>query len=224
MIIYELLCQLDGFGFVTAMQIEATFNMAVWPDDVRAKFLHVSPQIGGWEMQAIPAHGMRFQFAALCRAAGRAELQPACRGLPCVTVLPARTGSHLNDIFDWQKLAPWRSPKRERSGASYHRYVAGRAVTRDNVPFGRKLLIDRGRLLVPLELPFSPMGIFALGIEQALDMAVRGLHDPDPRHHRRTAYRLRPNQLKPVGFAAAFKTFSPAVWRSINPGFPDLAQ
>jgi hypothetical protein len=28
------------------------------------------------------------------------------------------------------------------------------------------------------------MGIFALGIEHPLDMAVQRLHDPDPRHHR----------------------------------------
>jgi len=38
-------------------------------------------------------------------------------------------------------------------------------------------------LLVPLELP----GIFALGIEHPLDMTIQRLHDPNPRHHRRTA-------------------------------------
>ena len=43
--------------------------------------------------------------------------------------------------------------------------------------------------LVPLELPFAPVGIFALGIEHPLDMTVQRLHDRDPRQHRRTASR-----------------------------------
>jgi hypothetical protein len=52
------------------------------------------------ETQATPAHGMRFQFAALCGATGHAEPQAACRKLPCVAVLLARAGSDRNQIFD----------------------------------------------------------------------------------------------------------------------------
>jgi hypothetical protein len=44
-------------------------------------------------------------------------------------------------------------------------------------------------LFVSLQLPLSPMGLFPLGIEHPLDMTVQRLHDPDPRHHRRTASR-----------------------------------
>ena len=40
--------------------------------------------------------------------------------------------------------------------------------------------------LVSLELPLSPVGIFAIGIEHPLDMTVQRLHDPDPRQHRIT--------------------------------------
>jgi hypothetical protein len=52
------------------------------------------------ETQAAPAHGMRFQFAALCEAIGHTEPQAACRELPCVAVLLVRTGSDRNEIFD----------------------------------------------------------------------------------------------------------------------------
>jgi hypothetical protein len=31
------------------------------------------------------------------------------------------------------------------------------------------------------------MGLFALGIEHPLDVTVQRSHDPNPRHHRRTA-------------------------------------
>ena len=49
--------------------------------------------------------------------------------------------------------------------------------------------------MVPLELPFSPMGIFALGIEQPLDMTVQRFHDTDARHHRRAAARYQHQDL-----------------------------
>ena len=49
--------------------------------------------------------------------------------------------------------------------------------------------------LVPLELPFSPMGVLAIGIKHALDVTVQRLHDPNPRHHRRTASRYQHRRL-----------------------------
>jgi hypothetical protein len=39
------------------------------------------------------------------------------------------------------------------------------------------------------------MGIFALGIEHPLDMTVQCLHEPDPRHHHRTASRYQQQDL-----------------------------
>ena len=41
--------------------------------------------------------------------------------------------------------------------------------------------------LIALELPLSPVGIFALGIEHPLDMTVQRLHNADARHHRGAA-------------------------------------
>ena len=38
--------------------------------------------------------------------------------------------------------------------------------------------------MISLELSFSPMGFFAIGIKHPLDMTVERLHDPDTRHHR----------------------------------------
>jgi len=52
------------------------------------------------ETQATPAHGMRFQFAALSGAIGHAEPRAACRELPCVAVPLVRTGCDQSDIFD----------------------------------------------------------------------------------------------------------------------------
>jgi hypothetical protein len=86
---YELLSQLDGFSLV-AVQMDAALNMVIWTEDVHAILLHFRVLRSGQrilmagcrEMQPIPAHGMRFQFAGLCGAAGRAKLQAGCPGLP----------------------------------------------------------------------------------------------------------------------------------------------
>jgi hypothetical protein len=42
-------------------------------------------------------------------------------------------------------------------------------------------------LLVPLQLPLPPMGVFAIRIERALDAAIERPHDADARKHRRAA-------------------------------------
>jgi hypothetical protein len=42
-------------------------------------------------------------------------------------------------------------------------------------------------LFIPLQLPLAPMGVFAIGIEHALDVAVQCPHDADSRQHRGTA-------------------------------------
>jgi len=52
------------------------------------------------ETQATPAHGMRFQFAALCGATRHAEPLGASRELPCAAVLLVRPGSDQSGIFD----------------------------------------------------------------------------------------------------------------------------
>src|SRR6476660_9683925 len=40
---------------------------------------------------------------------------------------------------------------------------------------------------VPQQLTLAPMVLLAIGIEPALDVTVQGLHDADPREHRRAA-------------------------------------
>ena len=55
--------------------------------------------------------------------------------------------------------------------------------------------------MVPLELPFAPVGILAIGIEHPHHMAIQRLHDPDPRQHGVTT--ASAEQLKLWGFAPA---------------------
>ena len=57
----------------------------------------------------------------------------------------------------------------------------------ENLDVRYHLRLLKQRLLVPLELPFPPMCLFAVGIEDALDMTVQRPHDADARHHRRSA-------------------------------------
>jgi hypothetical protein len=47
----------------------------------------------------------------------------------------------------------------------------------------------RRSLLISLQLPLAPMGLFPLGLELTQDMTVQRPHDSDPRHHRGTASR-----------------------------------
>jgi hypothetical protein len=47
---------------------------------------------------------------------------------------------------------------------------------------------------VPLELPAPPMMLFAIGIEDALDVPVKRPHDTDARKHRRSADRRNQDQ------------------------------
>jgi hypothetical protein len=48
------------------------------------------------------------------------------------------------------------------------------------------------------QLPLSPMVVFAIGIEHALDVTVQGPHDPDAREHSWAAGLSRGN-LKSLG-------------------------
>jgi hypothetical protein len=60
--------------------------------------------------------------------------------------------------------------------------------------------------LISLELALSPVCLFAIGIENPLNIAGQGSHDPDPRQHRVTAaaaQHQRPDRRLPfrqVGF------------------------
>src|ERR1700674_4876486 len=54
-------------------------------------------------------------------------------------------------------------------------------------PAGQAEVVLGGASFFSLQLPSSPMVVFAIGVEDALDAAVQGLHDTDAREHRRAA-------------------------------------
>jgi hypothetical protein len=72
-----------------------------------------------------------------------------------------------------------------------------------------------GSAFVPLQLPPSPMLVFARWIEHARDVAVRCPRDANPRKHRRPAERRRMTKaIKASLLATTVTQFSAAVTMS----------
>jgi hypothetical protein len=79
-------------------------------------------------------------------------------------------------------------------------------------------------LLIPLQLPFPPMRIFAIRIKHSLAAAVQGSHDADAREHRRSAERHDQDQrlhgsLPPRSLMLGLRPLHAAIFGAPRPSF-----